>query len=229
MRPAAEQHLASAAAFIAVAESGDAKQAAYRRAAEEIEAAKQTDPTLSNVEIGRRLGKSYNYPKALLDALSRARAGDEFRIDWGNAGRDRDEVGANLVARDKPDRFVAAYRQAPPDAQRQIARQIAADPFIEQEVTRHAAAERKRQTEHAARRRDSEAAPLPAYMSRMVVKINEWAAGLASIEPDLDSLPEGRGRDMVLDVLRELVRQATRCIQRLSDEPADNVIEGRVA
>jgi hypothetical protein len=230
MKPAAERHLEEATAFIAVAESGDAKQAAYRRAAEEIEAAKLADPSLSNSEIARRIGKAYSYPARLLDALSRAREGGEFRIDWQR--KDRDQTGAEKVAREQPDAFVRALNQAPTKVQRQIARQIAAEPtptrrFLEQELSRRNAEERKRQIQEASRQRDATAAPLPAYMSKMVVKINEWSAALASIEPDLESLPDGRGREMVLDALRELARQTDRCMARLA--PADDVIEGRVA
>jgi hypothetical protein len=234
MKRTAEKHLEEAAAFIAVAESGDAKLAAYRKAAEEIEAAKQDDPSLSNREIGRRLGKDPNYARRLLDALSRARDTGEFQIDWQR--KDREQVGAEKVAREQPEAFARAFAQASPKAQRQIARQIVAQPtparrFIEQELSRQNAVERKRQIEEANRQRDATAAPLPAYMSRMVVKINEWAAGLASIEPDLEALPEGRGREMVLDVLRELARQTQRCIDRLEPRKkrSDDVIEGRAA
>jgi hypothetical protein len=227
MKPVAERHLEEATAFIAVAESGDAKQAAYRRAAEEIEAAKQADSALSNREIARRIGKGDVYVGRLLDALLRARSTGEFSIDWQRG--DRDQVGAQKVAREQPDAFVGAYRQAPAKVQRQIARQIAAEPFIGQEVSRHNAQERKRQVEEANRRRNATAAPLPAYMARMVVKINEWAAGLASIENDLEQLPDGRGREMVVDVLRELATQTQRCIDRLERPRRPDVIEGRVA
>lgn len=225
MRPAAEKHLEEATAYIAVAESGDAKQAAYRKAAEAIEAAKIVEPSLTHREIGRRLGKDPNYAGRLLDALSRARDTGEFRIDWGR--KDRDQVGAEKVAREQPKAFVAAYQQAPPKVQRQIAKQIAADPFIAQEVSRHNAQERKRQIDEANRERAAGAAPLPVYMARMVVKINEWSAGLAGLVDDLDQLPPGPGRDLVLDAVVELERQAQRWVDRLEQPTGLVVIEGK--
>lgn len=227
MKLAAEKHLDEAAAFIAVAESGDAKQAAYRRAAEEIAAAKVADPELSNREAARRIGKSDKYVAALLDALRSALRTGEFHLEWQRG--DRDRVGAEKIAREQPEAFAAAYQQAPPKVQRQIAKQIAADPFVQQEVSRRNAQERKRQIEEANARRDATAVPLPAYMARMVVKINEWAAGLASLVDELDQLPPGHGRELVLESVSELERQAHRWVERLDERPELTVIEGRKA
>lgn len=221
MKPAAEKHLEEAAAFIAVAESGDAKQAAYRRAAEEIEAAKRADPELTNRQIAGRIGKHESWVGRLLHALACAGASGDFRVDWQRGDRLASE------AREKPDAFVRAYQQAPPKVQRQIAKQVAADPFVQQEVSRHNAQERKRQIEEASRKRDADAVPLPAYMARMVVKINEWSAGLAALVDDLDQLPPGRSRDLVLESITELERQAHRWVERLERQPELTVIEGR--
>lgn len=59
-------HLERAKEFIAVAESGDAKIEAYRRAADEIRAAQSADPTMGLRAIGERLGRSRNWVGTLV-------------------------------------------------------------------------------------------------------------------------------------------------------------------
>jgi hypothetical protein len=70
------------------------------------------------------------------------------------------------------------------------------------------------------------ALPLPAYMAKMVVKMDEWSLGLAGLYDDLDSLPEGRGRELVANSARSLAVQAQRWVDRLEGKPDLRVIEG---
>lgn len=235
MRAVAEKHLVEAAAFIAVAESSDAKLAAYRKAAEEIEAAKQADSSLTNREIGGRIGKGHAYVGRLLNALDRARSSGEFQIDWQRG--DREIVGTEKVAREQPEAFVRAFNQAPPKVQRQIAQQMVAEPspgrrFIEQEVSRRNAKERKRAFEEAQRKAKATAAPLPAFMSRVVLKVNEMAASLAQLRGDFAALPEGRNRELVVHALKQLDEQIARILVEMDEAPpelGEDIIEGRVA
>jgi hypothetical protein len=60
------KHLEAAAAYIAVAESGDAKRAAYEQAADEILAAQGEDPKLTQRQIGAAIGKSQTWVRELL-------------------------------------------------------------------------------------------------------------------------------------------------------------------
>jgi hypothetical protein len=219
----AGRHLDSAAAHIAVAESGDAKRAAYKTAADEILAARKADPELGRVDEAQRLKKGETWVRDLLrwrqrpDAdlpfsrSDRHRRYEERQVPTQHD--DRVEMAGKLLA----DPAVAKAAMAELLAEKSKSQRL-----IEQAVSRKNAEERKRQMEAAMRKREGEAMPLPAYMSRMVVKMNEWAAGLANIEPDLEALPEGPGRETVLDALVELARQAQRCIYRLDP------IEGRV-
>lgn len=231
MNDQAKKHLSAAASYIAVAESGDAKLAAYRQAADEIAAAQYVEPTISQREIGERIGKS----RPWVGQLVRWRTSgypDSGPFDGPGQKEARRRLAERREPTDRADRVEMASRLlADPEVAKAaipavLAKRSKSQRLIEQAVSRKNADERKRQVDAARRRRDGEAAPLPAYMAKMVVKINEWAAALASIEGDLEQLPDGRGREMVLDVLRELASQTQRCIDRL-ERPG--VIEGRAA
>jgi hypothetical protein len=228
MKAAAERHLEEAAAFIAVAESGDAKRAAYRKAAEEIEAAKRADQDLSNSEIGRRIGKGHVWVGRLLAALDRARAGDDFRIDWQR--KDREVVGAEKVAREQPDAFVQAFEQAPPKVQRQIARQMVSTPagrFVEQEVLKKQDTERQQARERAKERAQQGGLPLPAWVPRMIGKITEWGLAFAGLTDQLGEIPDGPGRDELYNAVGQLHAQTGRWLDALHPKPDLSVVEGR--
>jgi len=90
---------------------------------------------------------------------------------------------------------------------------------------------RRQERERAAQRATDEAMPLPAYMSKMVSKMNEWSLALAGLYDDLDELPEGRGRELVAMAAEQLEEQAHRWVDKLTPK-ADvrelRVIEGKV-
>jgi len=235
-----ESHLAAATEFIAIAEAADSSSVAYRKAAEEIQAAMDEDATLTQEKVAGRLGKTQRYVGRLLDALRRARLSGEFRVDWGSGSNRRADVAAK-TATERPEEFAAAFRQAPPEAKREIAERILADRavvddvlarpskasrLVEQAVHLKDADERKRQAQRANVRAQDGAAPLPAYMASMVTKMNEWSLGLAGLVDDLDDLPEGRGRELVLAAARNLGEQAQRWVDRLERRPELEVIEG---
>jgi hypothetical protein len=227
-----KSHLEAAAAYIAVAESSDAKRAAYERAADEILAALAEDPALSQAEVGRRLSKSPGWVGKLLGWRDGRVSGDTpFARDPQDDFRARHE--ARKVPTRHEDRVeMAETLLADPEVVKAAMPKLLAEPsksrrFVEQAVSRRNADERKRQIEEATRRRDATAAPLPAFMARMVAKMNDWSGSLAGLYDDLDELPEGRGRELVAETAAELARQAQRWVDRLERRPQLEVIEGQ--
>ena len=86
---------------------------------------------------------------------------------------------------------------------------------------------RRHQRELEEQSRARRALPLPASMAKMVVKMNEWSLGLAGLIDELDTLPEGRQRELVADAARSLAVQAQRWVDRLEGKPDLRVIEGQ--
>lgn len=144
-----ERHLAAAVEYIAVAESGDAEKSAYEHAADEIIAAQAEDSTLSNVEIGRRVGKSRDWVRLLVQW--RTNGDDVAPFGAQRQTQDRNVSGARTTARNRPDDFAQAFEDAPPEAKRQIAERISHDPDVRAEA-------RKRDQEFTEQRQPS---PIP--------------------------------------------------------------------
>lgn len=132
-----ERHLDAAREYIAIAESGDAVREAYAHAADEIIAAQEDDPSLTAAQISKKVGKHNRYALGLIEWRKSGREGLPFSD--AAAGRDRNAVGARKVAREDPEGFVAAFEQAPPEARRKIAKQIAKSPDVRIEVAKHEA------------------------------------------------------------------------------------------
>lgn len=209
----AEQHLATAAAYIAVAESGDAKRAAYEAAADAILAAQADDATLTQAEVGRQLGKSRSW---VVQLLAWRRSGDVHVHPFaaGDAQQryrerqvptrhdDRVEMAATLLA---DPTVVEGVLATPSVAQRHVENAV-----HEREVER-----RQKGREVAQQQREDAALPLPAHMAAMVLRLREWASGLAELVDDLDDLPEGRARELVGEAAAELEYQAGRWRERL--------------
>lgn len=227
MKSAAERLLTEATAFIAVAESGDAKIAAYTKAADRIIKAQEKDPQLSQRLIGERIGKSGDW----VSKLVRWRTNGDYNRHPPFGGPDSREAQRRFAERQEPTRHedrVEMGRKLLSDPR--VVRGVLEDPKanrrVEQEISKRHAAERKQRMDEAAARARSEAAPLSAYMSSMIVKVNEWSAALLAVEPELAALPEGPARDTVLDVFREHLRQTQRCVAALEDRPQiEDVIE----
>lgn len=106
-------HLAKAKEYIAKGEGY------YRKAADEIIAAKQADSTLSNRAIGERIGKSRDWVRLLVQARTN---GDEVAPF---AKRPTDDSGAaKRVARERPEELADAIESAPPEARRRAVEAI---------------------------------------------------------------------------------------------------------
>jgi len=91
------------------------------------------------------------------------------------------------------------------------------------------ATKRQKERDWAEQRRSAAALPLPAYMARMVEKMNEWSLGLAGLYEDLDELPDGRGRELVAKAAGQLAEQAQRWVDKLEGRPDLRVIEGKAS
>lgn len=132
-----EGHLAAAAEYIAIAESGDAEKSAYEHAADEIIAAMGEDPSLTFSEVDRRLNKSgkSDYSGKL---VRWRKSGRTSTSPWARTERShQDGVATRKVAREHPDLYVEAFRQAPAEARQQIAREISRAPEVRAEARRH--------------------------------------------------------------------------------------------
>jgi hypothetical protein len=139
----AQQHLDAAREYIAVAESEDAKRTAYEHAADEVLAAMAADPTLGPKAIGKQIGKSHEWVRKLLRWRTSANPSwSPFTRDAREHAGDAspDDSTARKVARERPAVFAKAYEDAPVEARREIARQIAADPEIRVEARKQDAA-----------------------------------------------------------------------------------------
>ena len=231
-----KDHLDRAAAFIAVAESGDSRQAAYERAALEIEAAMEADPSLSQAKIGKRIGKGEVYVNRLLKALLRTRrTGEPFKVDWQSGTNRRDDLLPAAIkkasAQEKVD-LATGLLEVPAVAPAVLATSTPASSNMKTAVAQGNAEQRGAGKERAKQRREDGAVPLPAHLAAMVRKIDEWALALAGIADDeLAELPEGRGVELVDDALERLVVQAERWRAALGRDALDGgllrVVEGK--
>jgi hypothetical protein len=132
--------------------------------------------------------------------------------------RDRIEMAATLLK--DPKVMKAAIKQATTE-------QAAARVFSTI-VYDHNADRRKQERERALQKARDGAMPLPAYMVRMVAKMNEWTGALAGITNDeIEELPEGPARDSIGLAALALAEQADRWVAILRRRPALQVIEGR--
>jgi hypothetical protein len=228
VRREAETHLEKATAYIAVAESGDAKRAAYEQAADEILAAMADDAELTQKAVGERIGKAQAWVSKLLKWHDEGHIG----LPFSNT-----EAAIRYQQRTIPTRHedkieMAEKLLADPKVAKAAVQKVMAKPSHSRRVIDHAVhdanAERRRaERERAEQRRADGALPLPAYMATMVLKMDEWSGSLAALVDDIDELPEGRGREMVSEAAARLARQAQRWVDRLERRPQLEVIEGQ--
>lgn len=107
-------HLARAKDYIAKGEDY------YRKAAEEIQAAIDADPTLGMGRVAQAVGRSKSWCQALVQW--RTNGLDEVGPFSEAAGKpNRDESGVRKVLRDRPEQIAEAIAQAPAEAQVKIA------------------------------------------------------------------------------------------------------------
>lgn len=119
MNKHAEQHLAKAKDYVAIAEAGDSKIAAYYKAAGEIAAAQKADHTLTLREVDQRNRWSNGYASKLVRWLTSGAVGSPFG-------------GEEIVERDNRARTKKLLREAPPE---QIAEMLN-EPEVRAKVSR---------------------------------------------------------------------------------------------
>lgn len=227
MNKRAKQHLAKAEHYLA---EGDGF---YRGAALEIDAALRADPDLTHREIAEELGMDRTYVTRLLAALVRARTSGEFRVDWGSGSNKRGAV----LEQAKPAALVKAVqkaiKQAPAAERKKLVKALtststSAGRAIANEVAERETATRRKQVAAAAEGRNDGGVPLPALWAGMVVKIDEWRRGLASIaDDDLYDLAEydGHGLERVISEVQGLHDETERWLDRLgSSRPKLRII-----
>ena len=117
MNQIAEQHLAKARDYVSRGEEF------YRKAAEEIVAAQEADPTLSNRDIGQRLGKSREYVRRLVTAHTNSTraSGGEFKVDWQSGSNVRSEVAQRVLQGATPEEIEDLMADLQPEAVERIA------------------------------------------------------------------------------------------------------------
>lgn len=226
----AQDHLDKAAAFIAVAESGDAKIAAYVQAADEIIAAQKAEPGLSLREVDRRLGRGVGYARMLV----RWRDGDRTHPPFGGPARNeaRYRQQERQVPTEPEDRVDMAHALLEDEA---VVEQIFAKPSlasrrIERAVEEKQAAQRQRDREDRIRLDEAKAVPLPAYVAAMLVKLREWKLDVRRLRPYLDELTEREQQTSVADAHRALIFELEANVVALDPPPelGDDVIDGTV-
>lgn len=119
-----EQHLASAAEDMAIAESGDARRAAYERAADHIIAAQKANPVLTLREIDRRLSWSDGRASKLVRWRTSEGSSPTPFMTPGHQVRS-DTAVARRVARERPGDLVKAVLEGPSDTVDTIYRGLA--------------------------------------------------------------------------------------------------------
>jgi hypothetical protein len=228
---AADKHLAAAAEFIAIAESGDAKRLAYEKAADEILAAQAADPSLTQIAITRRLGKSRDWISLLLKWRRLDVHEREERMPFYNSAAQSRYRERQEPTRPEDRIEMATKLMGDPEVVKGVlATPARARSEIKMAIHRENAKHREQASKAAQQMREDRAMPLPAYMADMVIKMNEWAMGLQALYDDLDELPEGPGLDSVVRAATFLAEQSQRWVDRLSGKPVVlEVIEGNAS
>lgn len=230
--------LEEAAAFIAVAESGDASASALEQAAIRIDAAMKANPALTQREIGERIGKSRTYVNLLLQALSRARDKKvKFEVDW-KRGKHGTNGELQKMATDEPEKLVAALAQAAeqaPKAEREKIVKAVTDTntVLGRHVENKVRADvKKEKVEKPKPEEPITGIPLSAAWSGISIEIDKWARGLSQFDDDLieqlvASNPDGA--EKILEVVERLEEQVARLLRGLRGQhgiPELEIIEG---
>jgi transposase len=196
---------------------------------EYAKAVSKSDSTINTyVRVWDRWGAQVLGRPLFKDAIAQVSTGEEITSrEWNrrNAERrmptqheDRVAMATKLLA--DPEVVKAAAKTVLDPATR--AGRLLAQAAYDQDADK-----RRRRREQEEQSRADKALPLPAYMAKMVVQMNEWTLGLAALVDDLDELPDGRGRELVADAARKLAEQAQRWVDRLERKPDLRVIEGK--
>jgi hypothetical protein len=120
-------HLAKAKDYIAKGEDF------YRKAAEEIKAAMDEDPTLSNVEVGKQLGRSEKWIRDLVK-WSTTSESSPTPYSGAEVAAEVDARKVRQAARERPEAIAEAISSAPAEAQQKIADEILKAPNTERSL-----------------------------------------------------------------------------------------------
>jgi hypothetical protein len=212
------QHCQNARDHLAVAESGDSKTAAYRRAAEEIEKAILED-NLTHAQTAKQIGKSETYVRILLKALYQSRAADkEFVIDWSSGTNKRSELAlrpAIPARRDDKVELATQLLNDPIVAQRVLDSRTRASSNIHTAVTNRNTENRERLHAFRERQRQAGAVPISGLHTKIADTIGGWSNALMDIEDDLVESRDQIGANIVATALRMHADTCTRLADRI--------------
>ena len=208
-------HLETAAAYIAVAESGDSKRVAYEKAADEILSAMTQNPMLTFAEVAAHLGKSQPWVRQLLK--------------WRKEGHDHALPFSNVEAAQR-----YRERQVPtalPDKIEMVEKLLADQKVAEQVVQRAevgarymARAKEAKDAEWMATQRQNKPAEiileLQQQVPMLVEKLQDIHADFRAMVPDLKRITNLSDRRMLTRMIYDFRGTLDQWLEALSD-PAD--------
>jgi len=218
-----------------ILKAGNNPRESWTLVADKIIAARKADPDATQREIGQRFGEGQSWVSEVITwRTKRYRALDTpfaGKINWEDRKQriatqtpvkhaDRVEMAAKLLNDPKVAKAAIKTVMDTPSPARAAIDKV----MYDQRATK-----RQKERDWAEQRRSAAALPLPAYMARMVEKMNEWSLGLAGLYDDLDELPDGRGRELVAKAAGQLAEQAQRWVDKLEGRPDLRVIEGKAS
>lgn len=121
-------HLARAKDYIARGEDF------YRKAAEEIVAALDADPTLGYGRIGKAIGRDESWARRLVQWSTNPSPAASTPFGGADERHRKDASAAKKVAREQPEAIAAAITEAPAEAQRKIADELIKAPSTERSL-----------------------------------------------------------------------------------------------
>lgn len=200
MAQSESSHLAKAKEYIARGEEF------YRKAADEMVAARKEDPTLGYRTIGEWVGRDAEWCRRLVQW--RTSAEDIGTTPWaGQYGERLERMRKQAV--EQPVEIVEAIRQAPEEAQKEIAKQIAEDDSGFGRAVRKARHEyhrdmeargERRMMERPSSRRLHDSAELATAMNAMSHVQSRLREAIASLKAMTRDLREDERAEMVADV-----------------------------
>ena len=208
-------HLETAAAYIAVAESGDSKRLAYEKAADEILAAMTENPMLTVMEIGAHLGKGRDWVAKL---LKWRKEGDRDLLPFAHAESQRRYVERTLPSRTE-DRVEMAEKLL---ADRRVAEQVVERGEVGARYV--AIAKSAKDAEWMAKQRENKPAEiileLQQQVPMLVEKLQDIHADFRAMVPDLKRITNLSDRRMLTRMIYDFRGTLDQWLEALSD-PAD--------
>lgn len=216
----------------------------YAKAADEIIAALKEDPTLSQREVGQRLGRSERWVRNLVQSRTNAEPASEFKVDWNRGSRATKEDVQRTLSRPKSREAILAAMSDDERAElatdavgesEAVAERVMAKPSKARTALNNASdsaqiRRRIRDKQDEGRKRMGKTT-VSQYYWRILNQFTKWHDGLRWIEQEVDSLRASE-RPEVINRLLDLREEIDRCLAAVRDEPLDestNAIDGRAA